>query len=134
VSFLPCLITIDANFVVATSGELALRSDSCDVIFCTAPADLPWDEYLKALKPNGKLCIVGAPPNAMRISAFSLIDGQKGLAGSAVGSIAETRAMLEFSARHNIKPMIERFSMKQVNEALDRLRHNRVRYRTVLVN
>ena len=40
--------------------------------------------------------------------------------------------MLEFTARHGIKPVIETFRFDQVNEALDRLRSGKTRYRIVL--
>jgi uncharacterized zinc-type alcohol dehydrogenase-like protein len=42
--------------------------------------------------------------------------------------------MLEFSARHDIAPVIEVFPMSKVNEALDHLRAGKARYRIVLQN
>jgi uncharacterized zinc-type alcohol dehydrogenase-like protein len=42
--------------------------------------------------------------------------------------------MLEFCARHSIAPITESFPMSKVNEALDRLRSGKARYRIVLVN
>ena len=42
--------------------------------------------------------------------------------------------MLDFCARHSIKSVVEMFPMYQVNEALDRLREGKVRYRAVLKN
>jgi uncharacterized zinc-type alcohol dehydrogenase-like protein len=42
--------------------------------------------------------------------------------------------MLEFSARHSIAPITETFPMSKVNDALERLRSGKARYRIVLVN
>ena len=70
----------------------------------------------------------------IKFPAIDLIEGQKSIAGSAVGSIREIREMFEFSMKHQITPAIELYSMKEVNCALDRLRENRLRYRAVLVN
>jgi len=42
--------------------------------------------------------------------------------------------MLNFSARHQINPMIEIFPISKVNEALDHLRAGKARYRIVLQN
>ena len=42
--------------------------------------------------------------------------------------------MLEFSARNGIEAQTERIHMDQVNEALDRVRSNKARYRIVLEN
>jgi pyruvate/2-oxoglutarate dehydrogenase complex dihydrolipoamide dehydrogenase (E3) component len=38
------------------------------------------------------------------------------------------------SARHSVAPITEMFPMSKVNEALERLRTGKARYRTVLVN
>ena len=42
--------------------------------------------------------------------------------------------MLDFCARHGIKPVVEMFPVSQVNEALDQLRTGKGRYRAVLKN
>ena len=89
---------------------------------------------MNILRPNGALCIVGASPGEVRVSAVALLEGQKSIGGSAVGSNAEIRAMFQFSAQHAITPRTEAFAMREVNEALDRLRQNHARYRAVLIN
>jgi uncharacterized zinc-type alcohol dehydrogenase-like protein len=63
-----------------------------------------------------------------------LIMGQKSVCGNPVGSPSLIREMLEFSARNGIEAQIERMPMDQVNEALDRLKSNKARYRIVLEN
>jgi hypothetical protein len=42
--------------------------------------------------------------------------------------------MLAFSARHSIAPVVEYFPMSKVNDALERLRSGKARYRIVLIN
>jgi alcohol/geraniol dehydrogenase (NADP+) len=42
--------------------------------------------------------------------------------------------MLEFSARQSIAPITETFPMSKVNDAFERLRSGKVRYRLVLEN
>ena len=42
--------------------------------------------------------------------------------------------MLEFSARHRIKPQIELLPMHEANRALELVRANQMRYRAVLTN
>jgi uncharacterized zinc-type alcohol dehydrogenase-like protein len=61
-----------------------------------------------------------------------LIAGQKSIGGSPLGSPATINAMLEFAARHKIEPMIETFPMSRVNDALEKLRTGKPRYRIVL--
>jgi len=113
---------------------LAAAAATCDFILSTVPVSLPWGEYVDVLKPDGQLCLVGASPGDVQVPAIALIDGQKSIGGSAIGSNAEIRAMLEFSAAHGIFPQVELFPMAQVNEAVARLRKNSVRYRAVLAN
>jgi uncharacterized zinc-type alcohol dehydrogenase-like protein len=49
-----------------------------------------------------------------------------------VGSPATIAKMLEFSALHNIKPVIEKFSFDNINDAIARLRSGHTHYRIVL--
>ena len=124
-----------ATHFVATRGtdELSKVGRSFDFILCTVSADQPWDAYLAALRPQGKLCIVGIPENAVSFSPWSLIAGEKAVVGGQPGSIDQTQQMLAFTAQHGIKPMIETFPMKEANAALDHTRQGKARYRAVLV-
>jgi uncharacterized zinc-type alcohol dehydrogenase-like protein len=40
--------------------------------------------------------------------------------------------MLEFAVKHDIKPVIEKYPMEKVNEAIQHLRSGKARYRVVL--
>jgi uncharacterized zinc-type alcohol dehydrogenase-like protein len=121
---------VDASRTASLEAEVS----TCDFILSTVPVSLPWAEYVNVLKPDGRLCVVGASPGDIQVPAIALIDGQKSIGGSAIGSNAEIRVMLEFSAAHGILPEVELFSMAEVNRALARLRENNVRYRAVLAN
>ncbi len=125
-----------ADEFVATKeqGALAARASTCDFLLSTVTADLPWADYLNILKPEGTLCVVGIPNSDISLPVIPLIFGQKTLIGSIIGSGSETKSMLEFSARHQVRPKIELFPMHEANTALERLSKNQVRYRVVLVN
>ena len=58
--------------------------------------------------------------------------GRKSLAGSMIGSIAETQEMLDFSGKHGITSDIETIAISQVNEAYERVLKSDVRYRFVI--
>lgn len=115
------------------SGALASRANTCDFILCTATADLPWAEYISALRSDGKLCIVGVPDSDMKIPALAMIFGQKSVVTSKTGSSSDMKAMLDFSAHHKVYPLIEKYPWRDVNQAMQRLAENKVRYRAVLV-
>lgn len=116
----------------STEGALAAAANSCDFLLSTVTADVPWAEYVNVLRPDGKLCLVGVPDADVKISALQMILGQKSLLTSIIGSRSEIRTMLDFSARHRIKPQIEVFLLSEVNTALRRIADNSIRYRAVL--
>jgi uncharacterized zinc-type alcohol dehydrogenase-like protein len=93
---------------------------------------LDWNVYVEALKPRGRLHLVGATLEPLDLAVFPLIMGQRSISGSPVGSPATIAKMLDFSVRHGIKPVIETYPMDQVNQAMDRLRSGQARYRIVL--
>ncbi|MBT8221852.1 MAG: alcohol dehydrogenase, partial [Eudoraea sp.] len=91
-----------------------------------------WDAYLGTLAPKGRLHNVGAVLEPMAIPAFSLIMGEKSVAGSPLGSPALTATMIDFCVRHDIYPIIEEFPLDKVNEAMAHLEAGKARYRIVL--
>ncbi len=122
-----------SHFVnTSTEGALAAAANSCDFLLSTVTADMPWAEYLTVLRPGGKLCLVGVPDADLKLSALQMILGQISLLTSIIGSRSEIRTMLDFSARHQIKPQIEVFPLADVNTALRRIADNAFRYRAVL--
>jgi len=121
------------HFVNSRDSEAVKgMKNSLDVIISTVNADLDWEIYLSALRPRGRLHFLGVPPNPIATSMFSLLLGQKSLSATPVGSPGVTKQMLEFLARKQLEPMVEFYSFNQVNEAMDKLRHGKPRYRIVL--
>ncbi|MCO1339922.1 alcohol dehydrogenase [Kocuria polaris] len=119
---------------VATGDDGALASlrGSFDLIINTVSAPLDMDAYLAMLRPEGALVNVGAPPEPLPVSVFSLIMGGRTLAGSNIGSIRETQEMLDFCAEHGIAPETELIAAEQINEAYERVLNSDVRYRFVI--
>ena len=123
-----------AHRFVATREPSALKAlqGSFDFILSTVAAELPWLDYVNALRPRGTLCFVGAPPSPLSLPVFSLIPGNKQVVGSNTGSPALIREMLEVAARTGVRARTESFPLQQVNTALGRVARNEVRYRAVL--
>ncbi len=120
-------------FVASTDPrELQRHKDRFDLLLCTVHARLDWIGYLRTLRPNGTLCLLGSPPGIMQIPAASLFDGQKSISASEIGDRATIAELLQFSARHAIAPLVERMPLEEVNTSIARVRRNEVRYRMVL--
>jgi uncharacterized zinc-type alcohol dehydrogenase-like protein len=70
----------------------------------------------------------------MALQAFPLIGGQKAVSGSPTGSPRDLHEMLDVAARHGVKALTERFKMADANDAIERVKKSKVRYRAVLAN
>jgi uncharacterized zinc-type alcohol dehydrogenase-like protein len=125
---------LGANYFVNSRDPEAIAAvaNSYDFIISTVNVDLNWDAYIAALRPRGRLHLVGAVLNPISTSLFPMLVGQKGISSSPLGSPTTTQQMLEFAARHQIEPVTEYFSFDQVNEAMDKLDNGQPRYRLVL--
>jgi uncharacterized zinc-type alcohol dehydrogenase-like protein len=127
---------LGAHYVHNTKQADSLKklAGSLDLIISTINVPLDVPKLLGALAPKGRLHVVGAVLKPMEVPAFGLIFGQKSVAGSPTGSPTALDAMLSFCARHSIAPVTEMFPMSQINDAFERLRSGKARYRIVLVN
>ena len=124
---------LGAHEFVSTHDDSALEKlrSSFDMVLVTVNVELNWEAYIATLRPKGKLHIVGAAPSVSS-SVFSLMGGQKSISSSPLGSPYTTKQMLEFAARHEIRPVIESYKLSQVNDAMEHLRSGKPRYRLVL--
>jgi len=114
--------------------ELKKMKGQLNFIMSTVNIPLDWDDYLDCLALQGELHTVGIVLEPMSIPAFSLINGEKKVAGSPGSSPAATKTMLDFCVRHGIYPTVEEFPMEQINEAIRHLQEGKARYRIVLKN
>ncbi|MEV1024376.1 NAD(P)-dependent alcohol dehydrogenase [Streptomyces sp. NPDC050264] len=127
-------LKLGADHYYATSDPKTFEelAGSFDIILSTVSAQVDFGAYLGLLKTGGALVNVGAPEEPISLNLFSLIGGNKTLAGSMIGGIAETQEMLDFCAEHGLGAEIELIEASQVNEAYERVLNSDVRYRFVI--
>ena len=101
-----------------------------DAIYVSADHDL--NAYLRLLKLDGTMTLVGAPEKPATVSAFNLLMKRRRIAGSAIGGIRETQEMLDFCGEKGITADIELIKIQQVNTAYERLLKSDVKYRFVI--
>jgi uncharacterized zinc-type alcohol dehydrogenase-like protein len=128
--------SLGAHHFVNSRETKALKetAGTLDFILNTANADQDWGTYIQALRPTGTLCFVGVPPSPVSVHAFPLISGLRTITGSPIGSPHRLREMLDVAARHGVKATTELFPMNKANEAIEKVKKNKVRYRAVLAN
>lgn len=127
---------LGASHFVNTRESKAMKevAGTQDFILSTINADQDWGVYIQALRPTGTLCFVGVPPSAVSIHTFPLISGLRTISGNPTGSPYRLREMLDVAARHGVKAQTESFPMAKANEAIEKVKKNKVRYRAVLAN
>lgn len=120
---------------LSDDAQAAAARDSVDVLLVTAnAASMPYDQYLSLVRKRGALVLVGIPPDAVTFSPFLLVVKHLRVIGSAIGSIQDSKDMLELAARENVRAVVEKLPMSRINEGLDRVRSGNARYRVVLEN
>jgi uncharacterized zinc-type alcohol dehydrogenase-like protein len=127
-------LKLGADHYYATSDPKTFEelAGSFDLILSTVSAPLDFGAYLSLLRVGGALVNVGVPEEPVSFHPFSLIGGNKILAGSMIGGIPETQEMLDFCAEHGIGAEIERIAASEINEAYERVTASDVRYRFVI--
>ncbi|MDE2155297.1 MAG: NAD(P)-dependent alcohol dehydrogenase [Xanthomonadaceae bacterium] len=123
-----------AHRVVASrdGDAIAAIAGSLDLLLVTVNVPMDWSALLGTLAPKGRMHVVGAVLEPIPVPAFSLIGKQREVSGSPTGSPVDIARMLDFAARHDIRPQVEMFPMSKVNEALAHLEAGKARYRIVL--
>jgi uncharacterized zinc-type alcohol dehydrogenase-like protein len=121
------------NFVVTSaSQELDKVRGKFDFILDTVSAKHDLNLYISLLKTGGVHICVGIPSEPFTLSPFSLPNGNKVVAGSGAGGLAETQEMLDFCAAHGIVSEIELIDIKNIHPAFERMAKGDVRYRFVI--
>ena len=103
-----------------------------DLLLCTAHGRVDWERALEILKKRGKVILTGFPE--MHFRPIDLVAHELSISGSFLGQPAEMLEMLRFSQDNDIRPRVELLSMAEVNQAIQRVRENKARYRVVLCN
>ena len=127
-------LAFGADHFIDSADQASLRQVEFgfDLLLCTADGEMRWEPLLEILKKKATLVLVGFPRVAF--NPTDLVAHQLSIAGSFLGNRATMREMLSFAQTHNIKPWVELMPMSKVNEAIQRMKQNKARYRIVLVN
>jgi uncharacterized zinc-type alcohol dehydrogenase-like protein len=127
-------LRLGAHEIVISRSEEEMEKHfgSFDFILDAVSADHDINAYLRLLKLDGTLALVGAPEKPLPVAAFNLLLPRRNLAGSAIGGIAETQEMLDFCAEHGITADVEIIPIQKINEAWERMLKQDVKYRFVI--
>jgi uncharacterized zinc-type alcohol dehydrogenase-like protein len=127
-------IKLGADEVVVSTDpdQMKAHARSFDFILDAVSAPHKLDDYLPLLKQDSTLALVGLPPEPPSFAPFNLIRGRVSIAGSMIGGMPETQAMLDYCGEHNIVSEVEVIPIQKINEAYERMLKQDVKYRFVI--
>jgi uncharacterized zinc-type alcohol dehydrogenase-like protein len=124
----------DDVVVMSDDDAVARHAGTLDFILTTIPTGFDMKPYITLLRHDATLVTVGAlaptPDEAIDLTMVTL--GRKRIAGSLIGSIAETQEVLDFCAEHALGANVHVISADRINEAFDEVVAKDARFRYVI--
>ncbi|MCL2117391.1 MAG: NAD(P)-dependent alcohol dehydrogenase [Planctomycetaceae bacterium] len=113
--------------------ELKGLNNSFHLIISTIPVRFDVDMYLRMLKVDGTMVLLGVPPSDQTptLSSASLM-GRRKIYGSLIGGIRETQEMLDYSVEHGIYPLVEVIPIQKLDEAYKNISEGNFMFRYVI--
>ncbi|KAF9575288.1 hypothetical protein EC968_003640 [Mortierella alpina] len=127
--------TLGATRFINTSDKEQVKAAarSMDICLCTnASKTNNWDEYLSMMAPLSQLVILALPEDPITFRGPQMVGQDISIVGSHLGSKSDIAEMLDFAAKHNIRPWIEKRPFEECNEACKDVHAGKPRYRIVL--
>jgi alcohol dehydrogenase (NADP+) len=127
-------IKYGADNVLVSTDEQQMQQyqNYFDLIIDTIPSTHDLQPYIGLIGSSSTLVLVGPISPLQGFDGGSIIGSRKTIAGSCIGSIAETQEMLEYCAINNIYPEIELIAADKVNEAWDKMVAKSMSHRYVI--
>jgi uncharacterized zinc-type alcohol dehydrogenase-like protein len=119
---------------VLDSDKEAFKSlkASFDFMLSTVPEKHDVNPFVALLKRDRTLAVVGALEPLVGVNNQEVAFHRKSVAGSLIGSIAETQAVLDFCAEQRVMPDIELIPIQDINKAYKHVENGDVRFRYVI--
>ena len=128
-------IALGAHEFYATAGKDKLDVAPLDRLIVTANTLPEWGLYVPILDYEATVHALTIAMDDYKFPALDLTIKGIRIQGSAVASRGVHTEMLEFAARHDIKPIVETFPLNKegIEAAFEKLGSGNMRYRGVLV-
>lgn len=113
--------------------ELQGLNGSFDLVISTIPVRFDVDMYLRMLKIDGTMVLLGIPPaNQTPTLSTASLSGRRKIYASLIGGIRETQEMVDFSVQHGIYPQVEIIPIQKLDEAFKNLSEGNFQFRYVI--
>jgi len=114
-------------------SELQGLNNTFDLILSTIPVKFDVDMYLRMLKIDGTMVLLGVPPSdqSPTLNTASLMWRRK-IYASLIGGIRETQEMLDYSVEHSVYPQVEVIPIQKLDEAFKNISEGNFMFRYVI--
>jgi D-arabinose 1-dehydrogenase-like Zn-dependent alcohol dehydrogenase len=109
-----------------------LKAGGAKVILATVTNADAMTATLGGLAVHGKLLILGAPHEPLKVGVFPLIGGRRSVMGWYSGIAIDSQDTLAFSKLAGVTAMTEEFPLERAAEAYERMMSGKARFRVVL--
>jgi D-arabinose 1-dehydrogenase-like Zn-dependent alcohol dehydrogenase len=117
----------------ATDASAELQKlGGAKAILATATSAKAMSDLIGGLGANGKMVVVGAPPENIEVNPLPLIFGRRVIQGWPSGIPTDSEDTMNFAVLSGVRPMIEKFPFAKVNEAYDRMMSGHAQFRVVM--
>ncbi len=118
---------------VATNAAAELQKlGGARVILATAPSASAMSSLIDGLGANGRMIVVGASTDPIKVTPIQLIFGNRSIQGWASGVAADAEDTLRFAELTGVRPMIEKYPLARAGEAYARMISGKAEFRPVL--
>jgi D-arabinose 1-dehydrogenase-like Zn-dependent alcohol dehydrogenase len=116
---------------VDVATELS-KMGGAKVILATVTDSKAMTSTIGGLGANGKLMVLGAPPEPLEVPVPPMIQGKRSVAGWYSGTSIDSEDTLAFSMLTGVRAMTEVYPLGRATEAYERMISGKARFRVVL--
>jgi alcohol dehydrogenase (NADP+) len=113
-------------------AAMAELKSSFDFMLSTVPEKHDINPFIALLKRDATIVVVGALEPMAPVNNQELAMHRKSVAGSLIGSLADTQEVLDFCAEHALAPDIQMIQIQDINDAYKAVEKGDVRFRYVI--
>ncbi|KAF9369442.1 hypothetical protein CPC16_004501, partial [Podila verticillata] len=120
-------------FLFFNTEQLKAAVKSLDLCLCTnASKNNNWNDYLSLMAPLGQFVLLALPEEPITFSGSTIVNRDVAMVGCHLGTKADIEEMLQFAAKHGIRPWVEERKVEDINAACHDVHAGKPRYRIVL--
>ncbi len=108
------------------------RLGGVHVAVVTSAASSAFDSAWKCVRPGGVISVVGLPTEPLKFLALALVTREIRIVGSAIGTRADLRAVLDLAAAGKLRCRVEAQPLAHINSVLEQMHKGAITGRVVL--